>query len=55
MQQVETFKYLGVVITSDGRRNKEVDTRIRKKKFSLSFIALWSQTVAFKHRKAGSV
>ena len=26
LQQVETFKYLGVVFTSDGSRNKEIDT-----------------------------
>jgi len=25
---VETFKYLGVVFTSDESRNKEIDTRI---------------------------
>ena len=30
LQQVETFKYLGVVFTSDGNRNKGIDTRIRK-------------------------
>jgi len=30
LQQVETFKYLGVVITSDGSRNKGIDTRIGK-------------------------
>jgi len=30
LQQVETFKYLGVVFKSDGRRNKEIDTRIGK-------------------------
>jgi len=27
---VETFKYLGVVFTSDESRNKEIDTRIGK-------------------------
>jgi len=27
LQQVETFKYLGVVFTSDGSRNKGTDTR----------------------------
>jgi len=27
LQQVQTFKYLGVVFTSDGSRNKEIDTR----------------------------
>jgi len=30
LQQVEKFKYLGVVSTSDGRRNKEIDTPIGK-------------------------
>ena len=30
LQQVETFKYLGVVFTSDGSRNKGIDTRIGK-------------------------
>jgi len=28
--EVETFKYLGVVFTSDGSRNKSIDTRIGK-------------------------
>ena len=27
---IEKFKYLGVVFTSDGRRNREVDTRFGK-------------------------
>jgi len=27
-KQVEVLKYLGVVLLSDGRRNKEIDTRI---------------------------
>jgi len=30
LQQVETFKYLGVVSTSDGSRNKGIDTLIGK-------------------------
>jgi len=30
LQQVEIFKYLRVVFTSDGSRNKEIDTRIGK-------------------------
>jgi len=30
LQQVETFKYLGVVFTSDGSRNKVIDTQISK-------------------------
>jgi len=25
-EQVDKFKHLGLVITSDGRRNKEIDT-----------------------------
>jgi len=29
-QKVEKFKYIGVVFTSDGRRNKEIDTQIGK-------------------------
>jgi len=30
LQQVEAFKYLRVVFTSDGCQNKEIDTRIAK-------------------------
>jgi len=30
LQQVETSKYLRVVFTSDGSRNKNIDTRIGK-------------------------
>ena len=30
LQQVETFKYLGVVFISDGSQNKRIDTRIGK-------------------------
>jgi len=30
LQQVKTFKYPWVVFTSDGSRNKEIDTRIGK-------------------------
>ena len=30
LQQAEKFKYLGVVFTSDGRQNKEIDARIGK-------------------------
>jgi len=28
LQQVETFQYLGVVLTSDGSRNEDIDTQI---------------------------
>jgi len=30
LQQMEKFKYLGVVFTSDGRWSEEIDTRIGK-------------------------
>ena len=30
MKQVEKFKYLAVAFTSDGRQDKELDTRIGK-------------------------
>jgi len=30
LQRVETFKYLRVVFTSNGSRNKKIDTRIGK-------------------------
>jgi len=30
LQQVEKFKYLGVVFTSDGRRKEEIDKWIGK-------------------------
>jgi len=30
LQQVEKFKWIGVILTSDRRRNKESDTRIGK-------------------------
>jgi len=41
LQQVEKFKYLGVVFTSDGRRSEEIDTRIGKANAVLrEFIAL---------------
>jgi len=30
LQHMEMSKYLGVVITGDGRQNKEIDTRIAK-------------------------
>jgi len=30
LQQVQTFKYLGMVFTSGGSQNKDIDTRIGK-------------------------
>jgi len=40
LQQVETFKYLGVVFTSGESRNKGIDTR-KQTQFYKSSIALW--------------
>jgi len=37
-QQVENFKYLGVLFTRDGRRNEEIDTGIGKAHAFLSEI-----------------
>jgi len=48
LQQMEKFKYLGVVFTSDGRWSEEIDTRIGKANAVLrEFIALWSQNGSF--------
>jgi len=49
LQQVEKFKYLGLVFTSDGRQNEEIDTRIGKSNAvpRVGFIALWSQNGSF--------
>jgi len=42
LQQVERFKYLGVVFTCDESPNTGIDTLIGKaKKLCVSFIALW--------------
>jgi len=52
LQQVEKFKYLGVVFTSDWRRSEEIDTRIDK---SAGVLSLCSHKMrAFKHRKTVS-
>jgi len=48
LQQVETFKYLGMVFTSGGSRNKGIDTRIGKEtQFYVSFIAPWWRNGSF--------
>jgi len=48
LQHVEKFKYLGVVFTSDGRRNKKIYAQIGKQtQFCVSFIALWSQNLSY--------
>ena len=59
LQQVETLKYLRVAVTSDGSRNKEIDTNglVKQTQFCASFIAPWlrngfqrSQNFHFVHR-----
>ena len=51
LQQVETFKCLGVVFTCDGSRNKGIDTRISKSNAVLplcvSFTAPWWRNRCF--------
>ena len=49
LQQVENFKYLRVVFTSDGRPNNELDARISVAG-ALSFCG--HKTGAFKHCQA---
>jgi len=54
LQQVEPFKYFGMVYTSDERRNKETDTRIGKANgvlHELCHSVVTKQTKAFKCRK----
>ena len=50
LQQVEKFKYLGVVFTNDSRRNEEIDSRIGKAKRSCvwTFPVCGDKTGAFK-------
>jgi len=50
LQQVEKFKYLGVVFTSGGRRSEEIETRVGK----ANAVLRDHKTGAFKHRKAVS-
>jgi len=49
LQQVETFKYLGVVFTCDGRRSPRrlVDGSVKLTQFCVRFIALWLQNGSF--------
>ena len=54
LQQVEKFTHPGVVFTSDGRRNEEIDTRIGKANAELYRSICGHTTGAFKHRKAVS-
>jgi len=57
LQKVEKFKYLGVIYTSDARRNKVIKSRtciVKQPQFRVIFIAKWSQNGSFKHRKAVS-
>jgi len=44
LQQVETFKYLGVVCTSDGSRNKGIDTRIGEANVVVRELYCWVVT-----------
>ncbi|CAM1296041.1 Uncharacterised protein r2_g532 [Pycnogonum litorale] len=66
LKQVETFKYLGVVFTSDGRRDIELDTRIaaagaviqckrQARRFQISICSnprLWSRTLGNDRKNA---
>ena len=52
LQQVEKFKYIVVAFTSDGKRNKEIDTRIGKCNSAWALSLCGDKTGAFKHRKA---
>ena len=56
LQQVETFKKVGVVFTSDESRNKGTDTRIGKANAVLREHSLLhgDETGAFEERKAFS-
>jgi len=49
LQQVKTFKYLGLVFTCDGRRRPKrlIHGLVRITQFGVSFIALWSQNGSF--------
>ena len=48
LQQVEKFKYLGVVFASGGGRNKGlIKGMVKQTHFCVSFIALWSQNGSF--------
>jgi len=54
LQQVEKFKYLGPVLTSDGRRSEEVDTQVGKDNTVLHEFYRSVIKKTFKHRKAVS-
>ena len=55
LHHVEKYQYLRVVFTSDGRRNKEIDTRICKASAVLRELCrCGDKTGAFKHREAVS-
>ena len=56
LKQVDKFVYLGVQFTSNGRRSKEINTRISKANAVLrELISLCGdKTGVFKHRKAFS-
>ena len=53
LQQVETFKYLGVVFTSEVKWSEEIDARVGKARSSSWVLSLCGhKTGAFKHCKA---
>ena len=55
LQQVETFKYLGVIFASDGRWSEQSEAGIVKlKQFCVSFSLCVQKTRASKHCKAVS-
>jgi len=49
LQQVETYKYIGLVFMCDGRRSPRrlMHALVRITLFCVSFIALWSQNGSF--------
>jgi len=54
LQQVETFKYLGVVFTCDGRWSPRrlIHGLVKLTQFCVSFIALCSQNGSFQTRQS---
>jgi len=57
LQQVKTFKYLGVVFTSDGKQNTEIDTGNGKANAVLiELYRIYGYKIgAFNHTKAVSL
>jgi len=57
LQQVETFTYLGVVFTCDGRRSSRrlIHGLVKLTQFCVNFIALWAQNREFSNAAKLSV